>query len=69
MNYLPKGAADDKSRFLDKIIKLNHIRNGVMHPVKNIEFTEKDFKFVQDFAMMIQQDNWRWQNAEGITFQ
>ncbi len=61
-NYLPRDAANDKQMFLDKFIRLNHIRNIVMHPVKQIELSEDDFIFIRDFFLKIQPERWQWQS-------
>jgi len=46
---LPTEAASDKKGFFRKFDRLNDIRNGVMHPIKPIEITEGDFRFVREF--------------------
>jgi predicted transcriptional regulator len=47
--FLPKNLSSNRRKFLSRLEKLNHIRNCVMHPVKNIEITDQDFFFVREF--------------------
>lgn len=44
---LPKRLQSDKRDFLDRLKRLNGIRNAVMHPVRNDRFTDEDFEFVR----------------------
>ena len=46
---LSKKIVADKRKFLNKFAKLNHIRNAVMHPIKDQSLTEVDFEFVYGF--------------------
>jgi hypothetical protein len=48
-DVLPRRWADRKKEFLSALCRLNGIRNAVMHPVKNRQWTEDDFDFVRDF--------------------
>jgi DNA-binding Lrp family transcriptional regulator len=57
--YLPKPIAKDRKKFLDSFSKLNHIRNGVMHPIKHINLTEEDFKLAREFYEAIQLQRWQ----------
>ena len=56
---LPPVAAQDKKAFLDKLVRLNGIRNRVMHPVKGAPPTEDDFQFVREFHLLMKPANWR----------
>lgn len=49
-NYLPKRLVSEKRDLLDRLLKLNRIRNAVMHPVKMVAFTEEEFEFVHDLS-------------------
>lgn len=46
---LPKKLASNRRNTIQRLTKLNHIRNSVMHPVKGIKLTDKDFAFVREF--------------------
>ncbi|HWR15304.1 MAG TPA: helix-turn-helix domain-containing protein [Terriglobales bacterium] len=46
--YMPKALLNQKKELLDRITKLNRIRNSVMHPVRNAAPSESDFEFVRD---------------------
>jgi len=45
---LPKRLASDRRATIRRLEKLNHIRNSVMHPIKNLQLTDKDFAFVRE---------------------
>lgn len=45
--FLPKRLVSDKKELLERITRLNRIRNAVMHPVRNDSFSEDDFEFVR----------------------
>lgn len=45
--HLPKSIQSDKKAFLDRLKRLNGIRNAVMHPVRNDDFSDDDFEFVR----------------------
>jgi hypothetical protein len=47
--YLPKSLLNQKKDLLDRLLRLNRIRNAVMHPVRNTVIAEDDFEFVRDF--------------------
>ena len=47
--YIPERLLNQKKDLLERLIKLNRIRNSVMHPVRNPVLTEEDFEFVRDF--------------------
>lgn len=49
-NYMPKRLVSEKRELLDRLLKLNRIRNAVMHPVKQVQFTEDEFEFVHDLS-------------------
>jgi hypothetical protein len=45
--YMPAHLISKKKDLLDRLLKLNRIRNSVMHPVRNAVLTEEDFEFVR----------------------
>jgi predicted transcriptional regulator len=45
--YMPAHLVSKKKDLLDRLLKLNRIRNSVMHPVRNAVLTEEDFEFVR----------------------
>jgi len=45
--HLPKAIQSDKKAFLEQLKRLNGIRNAVMHPVRNDDFSDDDFEFVR----------------------
>jgi hypothetical protein len=47
--YLPKSLLNQKKDLLERLLRLNRIRNAVMHPVRNTVISEDDFEFVRDF--------------------
>ncbi|MGA3192536.1 MAG: helix-turn-helix domain-containing protein [Candidatus Bathyarchaeia archaeon] len=44
---LPKRLASNRREMVQRLEKLNHIRNSVMHPIKDIQLTDKEFTFVR----------------------
>ncbi len=46
--YMPKQLLNQKKDLLERLLKLNRIRNSVMHPVRNAALSEEDFIFVRD---------------------
>ena len=46
--YMPKEILNQKKDLLERLLKLNRIRNSVMHPVRNAALSEEDFIFVRD---------------------
>jgi len=58
-HYLPNSAIEDKKLFLGYFTKLNHIRNKVMHPVKENFPTEEEFDLAREFYKTIQPSNWQ----------
>ena len=48
-NHLAQKYGDNRKRLLSDFVILNKIRKGVMHPVKQKQWTESDYKFVCDF--------------------
>jgi hypothetical protein len=46
--YMPKQLLNQKKDLIERLLKLNRIRNSVMHPVRNAVLTEDDFEFVRD---------------------
>ena len=47
---LPKKTSHDKQGFLLEFVKINKIRNRVMHPIYEYRPTRRDFEFVLGFA-------------------
>jgi predicted transcriptional regulator len=45
--YAPKHLLNQKKELLERLLRLNRIRNGVMHPVRNAAINEDDFEFVR----------------------
>ena len=58
-NILPIDIVNDKKVFLTKLVRINRIRNGVMHPIKEYKLTSDDFDFVYEFHAAIDLDNWQ----------
>lgn len=50
---LPPDLASNKPKFRSDLSKLNYIRNSVMHPVKDREWTTKDLQFVRAFCLKL----------------
>lgn len=50
---LPQIAPNEKKQFLKELVRLNRIRNSVMHPVKGVRPTEDDFEFVRQVRIRI----------------
>ena len=46
--YMPNHLLNSKKDLLERLRRLNRIRNSVMHPVRNSVLTEDDFEFVRD---------------------
>lgn len=46
--YMPKALLNQKKDLLERLLRLNRIRNSVMHPVRNTVLTEDEFEFVRD---------------------
>jgi predicted transcriptional regulator len=46
--YMPKALLNGKKDLLERLLRLNRIRNAVMHPVRNTIISEEDFEFVRD---------------------
>jgi hypothetical protein len=51
--YLPKPLLNQKKDVLERLLRLNRIRNAVMHPVRNTVISEEDFEFVRDFEKQL----------------
>jgi hypothetical protein len=47
--YMPKALLNQKKDMMERLLRLNRIRNAVMHPVRNTVISEDDFEFVRDF--------------------
>ena len=51
---LPKQLSSNSKKLMSTLVKLNRIRNSVMHPVKNIPLSDEDFQLTrqcrEDFA-------------------
>jgi len=46
--YLPEHFRDKKKDLQERLLRLNRIRNAVMHPVRKAILTEDEFEFVRD---------------------
>jgi hypothetical protein len=46
--YMPSYLLNGKKDLLERLLRLNRIRNAVMHPVRNTVLTEDEFEFVRD---------------------
>ena len=46
--YMPEHLLNKKKDLMERLLKLNRIRNCVMHPVRKAVLTEEDFEFVRD---------------------
>ena len=46
--YMPKHLLNGKKDLLERLLRLNRVRNTVMHPVRNAVLTEDEFEFVRD---------------------
>ncbi|MGZ4789809.1 MAG: hypothetical protein ACXVZV_10720 [Terriglobales bacterium] len=51
--YMPKALLNQKKDALERLLRLNRIRNAVMHPVRNTVISEEDFEFVRDFEQQL----------------
>ncbi len=60
---LPKNVSSDRKTLLSGLVKLNQIRNFVMHPVKGKIPTDEDFAFVREFLDYLELDKWRKHGA------
>ncbi len=60
---LPKELSRDKRTFLTRLVRLNQIRNNVMHPVRGTPLTAEDFAFVRDSEAYFQFGSWKLQAA------
>lgn len=56
---LPSKLAKNKKLLLGNLIRLNGLRNGVMHPIKRVVIRREDFDFVRKFREEIDESNWR----------
>lgn len=45
--YLPPGIAGNKKDLMERLLRLNRIRNAVMHPVRGDQLSEEEFEFVR----------------------
>jgi hypothetical protein len=57
---VPKSVAREKKRLLTDLVKLNLIRNRVMHPSKGVKPGEEIFVFVHDFLAFLQLNDWKF---------
>lgn len=55
---LPKTVASDKRKLLSSLTKLNTIRNNVMHPVRGVTPSDKDFAFVRELRDYLELERW-----------
>jgi predicted transcriptional regulator len=46
--YMPKHLLNGKKDILERLLRLNRVRNTVMHPVRNAVLSEDEFEFVRD---------------------
>ncbi len=46
--YMPSHLLNRKKDLLERLLRLNRIRNAVMHPVRNTVLSEDEFEFVRD---------------------
>lgn len=46
--YMPKHLLNGKKDLLDRLLRLNRVRNAVMHPVRGTVLSEDEFEFVRD---------------------
>jgi hypothetical protein len=46
--YMPAHILSKKKELLERLLRLNRIRNAVMHPVRNTVLAEDEFEFVRD---------------------
>jgi hypothetical protein len=46
--YMPAHLLSKKKEIMERLLRLNRIRNSVMHPVRKSVLTEDDFEFVRD---------------------
>lgn len=49
--YMPEHLLKKKKDLMERLLKLNRIRNCVMHPVRKSVLSESDFEFVRDLDM------------------
>jgi hypothetical protein len=49
-SVVPKTYAANRKQLETDLVRLNRIRNAVMHPVKERKWTEDDFEFVRRLA-------------------
>lgn len=62
---LPSRLRADKQQFLQDLVRLNRIRNIVMHPVKGVMFTADDFDFVRRLRRQLLQAEEKVHSAAG----
>jgi hypothetical protein len=46
--FMPKHLLNGKKDLLERLLRLNRVRNAVMHPVRNTVLSEEEFEFVRD---------------------
>ena len=59
ISWLPQSVIGDKTAFLKQIVRLNDIRNQVMHPVRGEPPTESDFEFVRELHKKLDVSLWK----------
>ena len=47
---LPREMQSNRKKLMSDLVTLNRIRNAVMHPVRQAQFTDREFLFVRGFA-------------------
>jgi len=63
---LPQDVALEKKALLEKLRRLNRIRNQVMHPVRGTSPTAEDFEFVHEFAVQMKPARWQRSQAAAV---
>jgi predicted transcriptional regulator len=46
--YMPQALTQKKKELMERLLRLNRIRNAVMHPVRDSKLEEDDFEFVRE---------------------
>jgi len=56
---MPQTLTSDRKKLLLGLVKLNRVRNSVMHPVRETDPTENDFDFVREFWDYLELEKWQ----------
>jgi hypothetical protein len=59
LRRLPQSVIGDRASFLKEIVRLNNVRNQVMHPIRAEPPTESDFEFVREMHRKLDASLWR----------